>query len=70
MTKQDLGEEGKHSRTVWGVGVGGWGAEVKERCLFKIGQGSHTSKFLRAERRGSVRGTEDPRSSRIKRQEL
>ena len=28
-----------------------------------------TSKFLRAERRGSVRGTEDPRSSRMKKQE-
>lgn len=28
-----------------------------------------TSKFLRAKRRGSVRGTEDPRSSRIKRLE-
>lgn len=52
LTKQDLGEEGKHSRTVRGWGGG---AEVKERCLFRIGQRSQASSL---EPRGGVQQEE------------
>lgn len=46
LTKQDLEEEGKQSRTLQRKG-----AEVKERCLFKIGQGSQACSL---ELRGGV----------------